>query len=89
MRYAYPAIFTEEQTESRGKVYTVEFPDILGCVTEGESIPDAIEMAREALTGCIISMQTRNEPIPEATLLRDVRCNGGSVHLIEIGLGEP
>jgi Uncharacterised protein family (UPF0150). len=49
MQYVYPAIFTPEQVAGRGTVYTVEIPDILGCVTEGESIPTAIEMAREAL----------------------------------------
>jgi predicted RNase H-like HicB family nuclease len=49
MRY-YPAIFTPD-TEVGG--YTVTFPDLEGCVTEGDNVEDAFEMAQEALTGYI------------------------------------
>ncbi len=88
MRYAYPAIFTEEEVENRGKVYIVEFPDLPGCVTEGESIPNAIEMAREALAGCIRSMQERRETIPEATPLGAVRADNGFASLIDLDMLE-
>ena len=84
MQYIYPAIFTKEEHESLGTVYNVEFPDLLGCLTFGKSIPEAIKMAREALAGCIGAMQDRNETIPDATPFNSVQCNDGFVKLIEL-----
>ena len=88
MKYVYPAVFTEETVAGRGPVYTVVFPDILGCITEGDSLPEVIEMAREALAGCICSMQQRNETIPAASPLEAVHCNDGFVSLIDLDMFE-
>jgi site-specific recombinase XerD len=43
--YTYPAIFTPSLVDSRGTVYTVEIPDIPGCITEGDSISEDINLA--------------------------------------------
>ena len=43
-KYAYPAIFTKEENG-----YSVAFPDIDGCFTCGDTLPDAMEMAEDAL----------------------------------------
>ena len=40
----YPAIFTKE-----GDGYWVQFPDLPGCLTEGDSLVEAYEMAQEAM----------------------------------------
>ncbi|MDU6269536.1 MAG: type II toxin-antitoxin system HicB family antitoxin, partial [Veillonella sp.] len=41
----YPAVFSTD-----GKTgYTVMFPDLLGCVTEGDTLKEAVEMAEDAL----------------------------------------
>jgi len=72
MVYIYPAIFTPDKVEGRGVVYTVEIPDIPGCITEGESIPEAISMAREALAGCILVMKQAKEEIPAPSNYNDV-----------------
>ena len=42
-KYAYPAIFTKEE-----KGYSVAFPDIEGCFTCGDTLPEAMEMAEDA-----------------------------------------
>lgn len=44
-RICYPALF---HTAEEGG-YWVEFPDLPGCVTEGDTFPEAFENAREAL----------------------------------------
>jgi predicted RNase H-like HicB family nuclease len=88
MKYAFPAIFTEEDVIDRGKVYTVEFPDILGCITEGESIPHAMEMAREALTGCLLVMREYRETIPEPTPLEAVHHDTGFVKCVIAEIAE-
>ena len=41
MKLVYPAVFTP-CIEKEG--YTVEVPDLPGCVTEGKDLVDAIEM---------------------------------------------
>ena len=41
----YPAVFHKEET--RG--YWVEFPDLPGCLTEGETLEEALVMAADAL----------------------------------------
>lgn len=72
MTYIYPAIFSPASVDGRGTVYTVEIPDIPGCITEGDSISEAITMAREALAGCILAMKQAKEDIPKPSHCRDL-----------------
>ncbi len=44
-KYAYPAIFTPEEDGT----YSIDFPDLEGCYTCGDSIEDGLEMAEDAL----------------------------------------
>ncbi|HBK52396.1 type II toxin-antitoxin system HicB family antitoxin [Syntrophomonas wolfei] len=73
MVYIYPAIFTPDEIEGRGDVYTVDIPDISGCITEGESIEEAISMAREAIAGCILAMKQAGEHIPAPSNYNDMK----------------
>lgn len=50
MKLLYPAIFTP--SEEGG--YTVSFPDLQGCFTEGDDLIEAIEMAADAASGWIL-----------------------------------
>ena len=45
--------------------YTVTVPALPGCITQGETIEQCIERAREAITGYIESLKSDGEPIPE------------------------
>jgi len=75
MKLLYPATITFA-TEDNG--YLVEFIDLPGCITEGESLEDALGNAREALTGFLASLFERNLPIPEPSQVRKK-----NIHLIE------
>jgi len=90
MTYIYPAILTAEEVDSRGIVYTVEIPDIPGCITEGDSIQDAIAMAREALAGCILALKQAKEDIPAPSNYNDIKPTTSSefVTLIDVDLNE-
>ena len=44
--------------------YAVDFPDLPGCFTEGDSLPEALDNARECLTGYLKACKKRNEDIP-------------------------
>lgn len=52
----YPAMI---QWEEEDQVYTVEFPDLPGCLTYGETLEEAQDMAKDALTGYLESMDSR------------------------------
>ncbi|MBV9690572.1 MAG: type II toxin-antitoxin system HicB family antitoxin [Ktedonobacteraceae bacterium] len=45
--------------------YTVTVPSLPGCVTEGDTIEEAIAMAKEAIQLYIESLLADGEPIPE------------------------
>lgn len=61
--YRYPALF--EACEEGG--YTVTFPDLPGIVTEGDTIDEAIAMAKEALALHILGMERDGDVFPNAT----------------------
>ncbi|MCG8400980.1 MAG: type II toxin-antitoxin system HicB family antitoxin [Firmicutes bacterium] len=90
MAYIFPAILTSATVDDRGTVYTIEIPDIPGCITEGESISEAISMAREALAGCILAMKQAKEDIPAPTNYRDVVTSPDAeiVTLIDVDLND-
>ncbi len=44
--------------------YTVSVPSLPGCVTYGESIEEATEMAKEAIELYLESLKAHNEEIP-------------------------
>lgn len=89
MTYIYPAIFTPATVEGRGTVYTAEIPDILGCITEGESIAEVITKAREALAGCILALKQAKENIPAPSNYNDITPSDGEiVTLIDVDLND-
>ncbi|MDD3909858.1 type II toxin-antitoxin system HicB family antitoxin [Syntrophomonas wolfei] len=90
MIYIYPAIFSHCEVEERGTVYTVEIPDIPGCITEGESIQEAIAMGREALAGCILAIKQDNEEVPAPSEYRDITTESPDnfVTLLDVDLNE-
>jgi predicted RNase H-like HicB family nuclease len=59
MKYVVPAIFTPE-----GEKYNVEAPDLPGCFTFGDSLFDAINMARNAIEMWLCDAEDKNETIP-------------------------
>ena len=59
MNYIYPAIFTLNNDGS----YTITFPDLPGCITEGKSLANALYMAQNALTQWIEFLLDEKETI--------------------------
>lgn len=62
MKYVYPAIFTKEKNQ-----YSVEFPDLPGCITCGDSLEEAIEMAEDALALVLFTHEKNDSAIPESS----------------------
>ncbi|MEG2246460.1 MAG: type II toxin-antitoxin system HicB family antitoxin [Peptostreptococcaceae bacterium] len=52
---------------------SVEFPDLPGCITCGDTTEDAIKNAKEALGLHIYGLEEDNELIPEPTNIKDLK----------------
>ena len=59
----FPALF--HKAEEGG--FWVSFPDIPECLTQGENMEEAYEMAVDALGLCLSCMEDNKEPIPKAS----------------------
>ena len=66
MLKVYPAIFHNEGS------YWVEFPDLEGCITDGDSLEEAMENAQEALGLYLAALLEENQPLPTATNIREI-----------------
>ncbi len=60
--YKY-TIIIEPETEEGG--YTVTVPSLPGCVTQGETIEEAIAMAKDAIRLFVETLIENGEPVPK------------------------
>ena len=75
MKLVYPAVFTP-CIEKEG--FTVVVPDLPGCVSEGDSLADAIEMGTDAASGWVLDELEEGNNIPAASDLSDIEVEEGS-----------
>lgn len=72
MKKMYPVIFTQTKD-----CVLIEVPD-LEILTEGKDIEDAIEMARDAISVTIVSMEDNNEQIPIPSKMSELAITKGT-----------
>ena len=78
--YIYPAIFHKNDDGS----FTVTFPDLPGCITEGKTMGDAIKMVQSALTQWIEFLRDEKEDIPIASEYDAVeKADGEAISLVQ------
>ena len=77
MKLVYPALFTPFEDGSGG--YTVEFPDLPGCVTEGQNMAEALFMAKDAASGWVLTELEDGNPVPHASLIQNVEIKQGQL----------
>jgi predicted RNase H-like HicB family nuclease len=79
MEYVYPAIFHRNEDES----YTVIYPDLPGCISEGKNLGNAMYMAQSALTQWIGYLADKKHEIPNASPAEKIKTSKGDfVNLI-------
>lgn len=66
MKLVYPALFRPQEA---GDGYTVVVPDLPGCVTEGNTLADAILSAEDAASGWVLDELEDGNKIPKASEL--------------------
>lgn len=71
--YIYPAVFHSNSDGS----YTVTFPDLSGCISEGRTIGEAMSMAESALTQWIEYLLEKKCDIPSASDLKATQTDKG------------
>lgn len=83
MTYVYPATI---QHEDDGR-YSIWFDDLPGCATSGETLAEAIMMARDAMGGWLDSAMAHGDTIPGASRTGDISVEAGQeVALVDVDL---
>ena len=77
MKAAYPAIIHQEDGG-----YWVEFPDLEGCFSDGDSLPDAISNASDALGGYLCYMMDRGLTAPVASDAKSIDAGNDLVTIV-------
>jgi len=56
-------VFQFEEAEEGG--YVVSVPDLPGCISEGDTFEEALEMIKDAMSGWLLVAQEHGDPIPD------------------------
>lgn len=71
-KYIYPAVFKNE-----GNFYTVNFPDLESCYTQGDSLKDAYEMAADILCLTLYDLEEKKAVIPAPSGINTIKTKKG------------
>jgi len=84
MNLTYPAIF---YPWGDGPGYTVEVPDLPGCVSEGETLAEAIIMGTDAASGWVLDELEDGKPAPKASPIEDIHPeDGGFISILVLDM---
>lgn len=64
--YVYPAIFHSNEDGS----FTITYPDLPGCISEGKNLANAMYMAQTALAQWIEYLTDKKQSLPSPTNLK-------------------
>lgn len=67
--YVYPAVFHSNDDGS----FTITYPDLPGCISEGKSLGNAMYMAQSALTQWIEYLTDKKLEIPPASDMASIK----------------
>jgi antitoxin HicB len=77
-----------EKLEDEG-IYSVSFPDLENCFTDGETLAEAVDMAEEALGALLSDIEDKGEHIPAPSKAEDIELpEGASLVLIAVNTDE-
>lgn len=81
-RCVFPVVFYQDEDK-----IGVRFPDLPGCVTQGDDMNDALAMAKDALEGHLLALEDIGQSIPEPTPFYAVKAKKGeAILLVEVRL---
>jgi len=68
MSYIYPAKFCSNNDGS----YTIIYPDLLGCISEGKDLENAMVMAQSALSQWLEYLESEKQEIPKPSIINNI-----------------
>lgn len=71
--YVYPALFHKNDDGS----YTITYPDLPGCISEGKDLGNAMYMAESALTQWVEYLIDKKKEIPKGSMLGTLEVGEG------------
>lgn len=82
-KYYFPAIFDPGTENEEG--FTITFPDLPGCITEGSNMDEAVYMAKDVLAGFLYGMEEDGEEIPDPSNPSSIELpTGAFISIIEV-----
>ncbi len=72
-KYIYPAVFTPDEDG-----YTITFPDLESCYTQGDNLQDAYDMAQDVLCLMLYHSEEDGKPIPKASDPKAIQADSDS-----------
>lgn len=82
MLFLYPAVFHQEDNS-----YWVEFPDLEGCQSFGDTLNETMGNAQEALSAYLLTLFSEGKTIPSASELSSIAVpEDGFINLVSCNL---
>lgn len=72
MLKVYPAIFSQDEREG----FYIQFPDIKGNGTQGQSLIDGLEMASDYLGIMLVDYIEHDIPLPKPSAIKEIKTMG-------------
>ena len=72
-KYIFPAVFHPEEEGG----FSIVFPDIEGCYTQGENVAEGLEMAGDVLPLMLTAYEDSNKEIPVPSAINDLKIDEG------------
>lgn len=66
--------------------YVINVPDVAGCVTTSDTIEEAFDDIRDALAGCLCTLEDSHITLPKPSAPTDIHCENGTVILVDVDL---
>ena len=70
-KYVYPAIFTPEDCGG----YSIRFPDIKNCFTDGNDLTDAMQQANDVVCLMLYDLEEAGATIPAASTVQELQAD--------------
>ncbi|MBQ9009928.1 MAG: type II toxin-antitoxin system HicB family antitoxin [Clostridia bacterium] len=80
MRKVYPALLTQNESGE----FTIRVPDVNGCVTTGKTLEETLDNIRDALAGCLCSLEDAGQSLPEPSTPAAVADSQSTVVLVDV-----
>lgn len=77
MMFVYPAVFHQEDN-----AYWVEFPDLPGCQSFGDTLPETMAEAQEALAAYVLTLLEQSKPLAQPSDIGAITPDEGFTSLV-------